>query len=185
MTGKVIEKDSVHPRLNVMDEMDMELLYREGSERIYNFLFKFTNNSELSQDLLQDTFLNFFKRYKNQALGKDNAMMILYTIARNNSINHFKKASNRKEMPILYDAKDQQESFADKLEKSDLQAQLLQCLQELPEDQKTAVILKNMDDLKLQEIATIMDTSISSVSRLIVKGTSHLLQTAAKKGIQL
>lgn len=170
---------------SMMNRDAMEQIYKDSSKRIYDFLYKFTNNSDTALDLLQETFLSFFKQYQERDLEKDNIMKILYTIARNQSINLAKKASTRRESHSEIDASDKTVSFTKKLELKEMEEQLMNCLQELPPDQRSALIMKNLDDLNLTQIAGIMDVSVSTVSRLVVKGTSSLLQIASKRGIRL
>ncbi|EMG20338.1 sigma-70 region 2 [Leptospira interrogans serovar Copenhageni str. LT2050] len=48
-------------------------------------------------DLMQDTFLNFFRKYSDTDIDQEQAIRLLYTIARNRSINYSRKFSTVKE----------------------------------------------------------------------------------------
>ncbi len=162
----------------------MEELYLANREKIYNFLLKYTQSEEIAQDLMQDTFLNFFKNYSEAELSAEKSLMLLYTIARNNSINHAKKFSTKKESSLdmeMYGSG--ATSFEKKEELKDMETQLYKCLDLLPEDQRTAILLKNVDDLTLSQISEIMKISISTASRLVVKATANLIELAAQRGI--
>ncbi|MEM7179636.1 MAG: sigma-70 family RNA polymerase sigma factor, partial [Spirochaetota bacterium] len=75
----------------------MEQLYTKYSKRIFDYLYKYTNNEEVASDLMQDTFLSFYKSYIDKGFSEERSLMLLYTIAKNNSINYSKKFSTQKE----------------------------------------------------------------------------------------
>lgn len=160
-------------------------IYEKFHKRIFDFLYKYSNNQEVAADLMQETFYSYFKSYGESNLPAEKAIMVLYTIARNNSINYSKKFSTVKENASnnvdIYQS--QKTSFEKREELKDMENRLQHCLSLLPEDQRTALIMKNMKDMTLAEIAEIMELSISTVSRLVVKATAHLLQLAEENGI--
>ena len=43
--------------------------------------------------------------------------------------------------------------------------------------------MKNIEDMTLAQISEVMDLSISTVSRLVVKATTRLIELAEKNGI--
>lgn len=134
-------------------------------------------------DLMQDTFLNFFRKYSDSDVDREQAIRLLYTIARNRSINYSRKFSTIKESgnSEMQDFQEQKLSFVRKAELKDLEERLLVCLDELEEDEKYALILRFMEDYSLATIAEIMNISVSTVSRLIVKGTAKVTEIAEKK----
>ena len=65
----------------------------------------------------------------------------------------------------------------DKTEQSKL---LHKAIEKLPEKQKTALILNKFEDLSYQEIAKVMDTTISSVESLIFRAKQNLSKQLLK-----
>ncbi len=162
----------------------MGSLYEKYHKRIFDFLYKYSNNQEVASDLMQETFFSFFRSYGESNLPPEKAIMVLYTIARNNSINYSKKFSTVKENASNVDIyQSKKTSFEKKEELKDMEQKLRQCLALLPEDQRTALIMKNIEDMTLAEIAEVMELSISTVSRLVVKATARLIQLAEENGI--
>ncbi|TGL58847.1 RNA polymerase sigma factor [Leptospira sarikeiensis] len=163
----------------------METLYRESNGRIFDFLYKYTGNPETASDLMQDTFLNFFKKYSNSDLNKEQALKLLYTIARNRSINHAKKFSTVKESGTddMGTYREEGQSFERKTELSDLESRLMECLGDLEEGERYALVLKNIEKYTLAEIAEVMEISVATASRLVVKATGKLLEIAKSKQI--
>ncbi len=170
-----------------MQEKDkkMEEIYLRNHRKIYDFLYKYTNNGDTAMELMQDTFLKFFENYRYLNLSEEKTTMLLYSIARNTSINFAKKFSTKKEIPSDLDNFTSSSKLEAKEEMKDLEERLYSCLQLLPEEQKTVILLRNIEELTLIQIAEVMGLSISSVSRLLVKATAHLLEIAEQKGIKL
>lgn len=162
----------------------MGSLYEKFHKRIFDFLYKYTNNQEVASDLMQETFFSYIRSYGDSGLPPEKAIMVLYTIARNSSINYSKKFSTVKENASNVDIyQSNKTSFEKKEELKDMEMRLQKCLALLPEDQRVALIMKNMKDMTLMEIAEVMELSISTVSRLVVKATARLIELAEKQGI--
>ncbi|PJZ70690.1 RNA polymerase subunit sigma-70 [Leptospira perolatii] len=163
----------------------MEALYRESSGRIFDFLYKYTGNAEVASDLMQDTFLNFFKKYSESDLTREQSLKLLYTIARNRSINHAKKFSTVKESGAedIQSFREEGPSFVRKAELSDLELRLKECLGDLDEDERYALVLKNIENYTLADIAEVMGISVATASRLVVRATGKLLELAKARQI--
>ena len=167
-------------------KLSMERLYASTQKRIYDFLFKYTRNSDTAMDLTQDTFLSFFNTYSDHNLSEEKSIMLLYTIARNRSINFAKKFSTMKENSALNEEiHATNTSFEKKLEWQDLENKLWQCLDELNEDERCIIELRHIQDYNLTQISEIMEISVSTASRMVVKATSNLLKLAEEKKIDL
>jgi len=55
----------------------------------------------------------------------------------------------------------------------------------LPERERTAIVLRYLDSLKLEEVGAILGLSVSASSRLITKAEKMLEWEAKKAGISL
>jgi RNA polymerase sigma factor (sigma-70 family) len=165
-------------------KLAMEELYAISQKRIYDFLFKYTRNPETAMDLTQDTYLNFFKTYGEQDLSLEKSIMLLYTIARNRSINHSKLFSTSKESSSsMEDFHSKKVGFEKRLEWQDLEAKLWQCMDEMADDERLIIELRHIQDYNLNQISEIMGISLSTASRMVAKATSNLLSLAEKKNI--
>src|SRR5216683_1458039 len=102
----------------------------------------------------------------------------LYRIARNRSLNHL-----RKQQPIGVDSMDVHYSeggltTADKVHKREDFRLLLVDVQGLPETQRTALLLREIDALSYDQIAEAMDTTVPSVKSLLVRARVSLAEAA-------
>lgn len=164
----------------------MERLYLVFRKRIYDFLYKYTKNSDTAMDLTQDTFLSFFKTYAGKDLSEEKAGMLLYRIARNRSINYAKKFSTvRETVSYTEDRSYASGGFEKRLELLDLESKLGECLDQLDPSEKEIIILRFVEGLNLTAIAEIMEISVSTASRLVIRATSNLIELAEKNGIGL
>ncbi len=159
-------------------------IYEKYNHQIFVFLMKYNHDFDIASDLMQDTFVSFFEKYQNSNLNDTDSLKLLYRISRNNSINYQNKLSTKKEKVVSLESyKVEKTSFVEEEELKDMEQRLYSCLKLLPEEQKTAFLLRNIEELKLEEISEIMNISISTASRLVVKATSKLLELAKEKGI--
>ena len=69
---------------------------------------------------------------------------------------------------------------AGKLQRSELEEALEQCLQEIPENQRTALLLRVQRELAYEEIADIMKASQGAVKTWIHRARNHLRDNLKK-----
>lgn len=77
----------------------MEEIYIKYSRLVYNYLYRLTNNIELSEELMQETFYSAIKGIKNFK-NKSNISVWLCQIAKNKWKDYLKKANKIKAIPI-------------------------------------------------------------------------------------
>ncbi len=68
----------------------MKEIYEECSKTIYKYLLTLTNNVEIAEELLQETFYSAVKNI-NKFRGDSNIKNWLYKIAKNKYIDYYKK----------------------------------------------------------------------------------------------
>ena len=127
--------------------------------------------------MLQEVFAAAF----NAILADDRAINVrpwLYRIARNRSLNHLRKAQ-----AIGVDSMDVHLSehgitTADKVHKREEFRQLMSDVQDLPETQRTALLLREIDALSYDQIAEAMETTVPSVKSLLVRARVSLAEAA-------
>ena len=127
--------------------------------------------------MLQEVFAAAF----NAILADDrpiNARPWLYRIARNRSLNHLRRVQ-----PIGVDSMDIHLSehgatTADKVDKREQFRELIADVHELPETQRTALLLREIDALSYEQIAEAMETTIPSVKSLLVRARVSLAEAA-------
>lgn len=135
-------------------------------------------------DLMQDSFLSFHKHYGNAGLAEDRALMVLYTIARNLSINFAKKFSTSRELPSHeMELHSHNPDLETRAEFQDLEERLYSFLGELSEEERSALLLKNVEGFQLSQIAEILQVSISTASRLVIRATEKVVAIAKRENL--
>src|SRR5436305_6484196 len=102
----------------------------------------------------------------------------LYRIARNRSLNHLRRiqAVGVDSMDIHFS--DNGASTADRVHEREQFRLLVGDIHELPETQRTALVLREMDALSYDQIAEAMETTVPSVKSLLVRARVSLAEAA-------
>jgi RNA polymerase sigma factor (sigma-70 family) len=154
-----------------------EALVARYESRLLAFCRHMLGSREDAEDVLQEVFAAAF----NAMLADErpiNARPWLYRIARNRSLNHL-----RKHTAIGVDSMDVHlaengATTADKVHRREEFRQLMGDVQELPETQRTALLLREIDALSYDQIAEAMETTVPSVKSLLVRARVSLAEAA-------
>ena len=85
------------------DKAAINLLYEFYANSLYGVILKVTNNEELAQDALQETFVKVWKNAKKYDSKKAKLFTWLYRIARNTAIDKLRSFNNRFEKEVQID----------------------------------------------------------------------------------
>src|ERR1700761_5688425 len=154
-----------------------EVLVSRYHTRLLSFCRHLLGSREDAEDVLQDVLTASY----NAMLADDRAINVrpwLYRIARNRCLNHLRrnKAVGVDSMDIHFS--DHGASTADKAHDREEFRVLVHDIRDLPETQRTALILREMDALSYEQIAEAMDTTVSSVKSLLVRARVSLTEAA-------
>jgi RNA polymerase sigma factor (sigma-70 family) len=166
------------------NDLALRQLYDRYSAKVYNTLLSYTKNAEDAEELLQDVFLTIFttaSSYRSEA----KVSTWVYRIAVNKSLDFLRKRNSKKRFGIfssLYrkDTGEIQYDSVDfvhpgvKMENQEEAKLLFQVIDELSENQKTAFILTQIEDLSQQEVADIMRISRKAVESLVQRSKANL-----------
>lgn len=140
-------------------------LYMRYEGRIYNFIWRYTGNRELAQDLLQETFTRVWFAAHSFDQGRGNFKGWLYTIALNIARNEMTKkrhAYHYLEVSAIASSEEPVAPRTDEpdieLEHADLQDTVAKALGQLSPLLREIVILKHYQQLKFSEIAEMTKT---------------------------
>jgi RNA polymerase sigma factor (sigma-70 family) len=163
------------------NEAAFKQLFEAHQDRIYNTILYMIQSAEEAKDLTQEVFVDVFLSIENFK-GQSKLSTWIYRIAINKALNHqrFKKAKKRFgavlsifNLSPVDDAPD----FVHPgilLENKELSASLYRAIDALPEKQKTAFVLRQLEDLSYAEIAEVMQTTTPSVESLLFRAKQNL-----------
>ncbi len=167
------------------DEQAYELLYRNYFSTLYRYGRKFTPNTTLIEDCIQDLFIGLWKgrqqlqqpaSVKNYLLKSLRQRIFKQTAA-------LTKSLHQSGIPEEYD-KETMVSYEFELigQQTEIEQheRVNRALLQLSKRQKEAVFLKFYNNLSYQEVAAIMNISIEAVYNLISKSVALLQKTINK-----
>jgi RNA polymerase sigma factor (sigma-70 family) len=154
-----------------------EALVQRYESRLLAFCRHMLGSREDAEDVLQEVFAASY----NAMLADErpiNARPWLYRIARNRCLNHL-----RRPVPVGQDSmdifeRDGGQSTSDTVHKREEFRQIVSDVQDLPETQRTALLLREIDALSYDQIAEAMETTIPSVKSLLVRARVSLAEAA-------
>ncbi len=166
-----------------------DTLMHKYYKRVLNFLYRYCADAALAEDLTQEVFLKVYEnasRYTPQS----KLQTWIYTIAHNLVLNEL-RTRKRKMVSIeaTFESDDStlKRQFEDPNTPSPAQGILDEEKQDiirkailsLPENQRTAVLLRRFEDMSYEEIAQAMQTSVQAVKSLLNRAKENLREKLA------
>jgi RNA polymerase sigma-70 factor (ECF subfamily) len=160
-------------------------LVEKYKQPLFNFVWRTVRDETEAEDLAQNVFLQVYKsRQRYERTAKFSTW--LFTIARNLCLNEIRRRSRHPAESIEESqagAEDQpQRQYEDRalslpvdnVLHGELAAKIEEALAELPENQRTAILLCRQDELSYEQIAEILGCSLSATKSLIHRGRETL-----------
>ena len=159
-------------------------------DAVFRFALRLSGSRDLAEDLVQETFLRAFRSWDKYTPGTQ-CKSWLFTICRNVFLRHRERGQRHDEIvsenvdrssgpfeavnPVWVKAvkADPEGEFFDAI----VDERVLQHIQDLPEDYRTAVILSDLEGLSYQEIAEMTDVPVGTVKSRLFRGR-RVLQSA-------
>jgi RNA polymerase sigma factor (sigma-70 family) len=145
--------------------------------RLLGFCRQMLGSTEDAEDVLQEVFVNAYKAMLADER-EINLRPWLYRIARNRCLNYLRKpkadAQESMDMVPEVDAA----STAERVHNREEFRQILADVNKLPETQRAALLLREMDSLSYEEIAAAMETTVPSVKSLLVRARISLAEAS-------
>ena len=169
------------------DRTSFEALVHKYQQPVMNLVYRTLPDATEAEDLAQQVFVQVFKsapRY--EATAKFSTW--LFTIARNLCLNEIRRRARHPAESMDEPSPDQDDQPARPVEDrkgvtppeallyGELQAKIEEALADLPEKQRTAILLCREDELSYEDIARVMGCSLSATKSLIHRGRETLKQ---------
>lgn len=160
-------------------------LVEKYKQPVMNLAYRTVRDMTEAEDLAQNVFVQVYKsasRYKSTA----KFSTWLFTIARNLCLNEIRRRSRHpaESLDATHPDQDDQplQQYEDKktfsppesLLQGELSQQIDQALADLPENQRSAILLCRQEDLSYEEIAEALGCSVSATKSLIHRGRETL-----------
>lgn len=165
--------------------MTFEAIYQSHKNMVYNLALQYVQNIEDAEEITQDVFLSVFEKSK---FFREEATMKtwIYRITINKSLDHIKARTRKKRFAFITSIFKSTEEGETQIEIPylnhpgiDFENQeqfdiLFTCINQLPDNQKTAIILLKIEQKSQAETAEIMDITVKAVESLLQRAKSNL-----------
>ncbi len=151
------------------NESALEQLLERHKRRLHAYIYKYVRDSDLTEDLFQDTFIKVIKSLKSGNYNEEGKFLPwVYRIAHNLVIDYFSK-SNRLHTTTGGEAFDifsiipnKEKNIEQQLFTQNVRKDVRVYIQQLPTDQKEVLMMRVYYDMSFKEIADKTNVSINT-----------------------
>jgi len=165
-------------RVQAGDTGAFDLLVQKYQHKVINLVGRFVSDQAECQDIAQDAFIKAFRAI-DSFRGDSQFYTWLYRIAANTAKNHLASRA-RKSPNYAVDVEDAEhfegesglKEYANPenlLLTDEIKATIFRAIENLPDDLKSAITLREIDGLSYEEIAEVMDCPIGTVRSRIFR----------------
>lgn len=185
-SGREQKEDfSLVAEFNTGSDAAFTRIVEKHSGSLINFLYRYTRNQSVSEDIAQEAFLRLYKAAPNLKPGAK-LSTIVYKIAYNLTVDHARRNISRsakaptQSLDAFSPTGAREPAAAPNTtpdaiyEANQRTKEIAARLAELPDTQQLALILKVYEDRSYAEIAEIMGLSVSSVESLLFRARQSL-----------
>lgn len=174
------------------DEKAFESLLSRHQERVYNKIHFIVRDSELANDLFQDTFIKVIRLLKEgKYIEEGKFQPWILRIAHNMAIDHFRRnkkmkmVRSRDEYDVFATIDNEESHIEDKLVETQIHSDVLKLIDELPMDQQEVVRMRMYQNLSFKEIAETTGVSINTALGRMRYAVINLRKIVDENNIQL
>jgi RNA polymerase sigma-70 factor (ECF subfamily) len=167
------------------DQLAWDRIVRLHWRKVFNVAYKFVGRHDEAEDLTQDIFLKVFK-----SLGtfdrRANFQTWLISVSRNLCIDHYRSVRKERETidrgvdPNQLTPESREAGPMATLEQRDRVTLLRQALAELPDTLRTAILMRDIQELSYQDIAEQLKLPEGTVKSRINRGRAELARQVRK-----
>ena len=153
-------------------------IYKIISPYVYRVVYQITNNDQDTQDVTQDVFVKIYNKLKSFNY-RSSFMTWVYRISVNTAKDAVEKRSRETNKKVDYDiTMESVHTHCAKsrdLEKESVKARLRSILKMLNPDQRACIVLREIEGLSYQEIATTLNIKVNTVRSRLKRARQFIL----------
>jgi RNA polymerase sigma-70 factor (ECF subfamily) len=187
------EESAIVAELKAGSEEAYSWLIGQYHQPIYSLVYHIVNEPADAADTVQEVFLKVFRGMKSFN-GQSSLKTWIYRIAVHEASNHRRWWFRHKARETSVDVPEQnperqelraqlvdpRESPFDSVMHEEVRARVEQELQHVPEPYRTALILRDLEEMSYEEIAEITETNLGTVKSRLTRGREALKQRLAE-----
>jgi len=164
---EVLERSKADPRA-------FGVLYEKYFDRIFNFIYRQTDDEELTGDLCSQTFMQALKNVSKYQFRGIPVSAWFYKIASNEVNKHYRKRKQVKVFSIEESRIRELMDLADEEYDEEIIERLLNFMKDLPTDMLEVLELRFFEDKDFKEIAFILDITESGAKMRVYRALDRL-----------
>ncbi len=163
------------------DIQSFNILVDRYKNQLLNFIFRFIGDRTVAEDLVQETFLRLYrKKHYYKEIAKFSTW--IYTIAGNLAKSELRRRKRRNFLSINnasdektdFDLPDRDANPMENTETSIVLREINKAISELPEHFKEVVLMRDVQELSYEEIATALKIPLGTVKSRVNRGRLRL-----------
>jgi len=183
----IISDEELARQLQQGNEIALETIVSRYHSKIFSYIYRMSKNYHSANDITQEVFIKIcrnIKKYNPEFLFKT----WIYTIASNTCKDYLKSAYVQKTIPgleISDNIRDYEDTPEEFLQKQDEQETIIEVLNQLGDIHREVVVLRFYEDLKLEEIALVLNIPVGTVKSRLSNGLHNLKKLLKEGGVEL
>lgn len=179
-----MEEGRLIQRASEGDAAAFNTLMGAQERRMYAVALRMCGNPEDAQDCLQEAMLRIWRAISGFK-GQSSFSTWAYRITMNTCLDELRKRKNRPNTSLdgLVDSgwspTDEDDTPERHAVRREVRRNLQAFIQELPEDMRTAIVLRDIQGYAYDEIADILDTNVGTIKSRISRGREKLREKIA------
>ena len=176
-------------QLRAGDELAFKSLVTNYQDLVYNTALGVVQNSEDAEDVAQEVFIQVFRSI-DQFKGDARLSTWIYRITTTKALDHIRSRRRKKRFAFITSLFGPNDELVHEpvdfqhpgvaLDRKEQAALLFRMIEQLPENQKVAFTLHKTEELSYQEIADVMELSVSAVESLLFRARQNLRKLLEK-----
>jgi len=176
-------------QLRAGDEQAFKSLVANYQDMVYNTALGVVQNSEDAEDVAQEVFIQVYRSI-DQFKGDARLSTWIYRITTTKALDHIRSRRRKKRFAFITSLFGPNDELVHEpvdfqhpgvaLDRKEQAALLFRMIEQLPENQKVAFTLHKTEDLSYQEIAEVMNLSVSAVESLLFRARQNLRKLLEK-----
>lgn len=163
-------------RLSDTEKSSWNALYKRFSPVVFAYLMQQVSNQQDVEELLLEVFLSTLKETMLEEWPEDRQLAWLRTVARNKVIDYYRHQKLMNWLPLMQASElvDERMTPEERVEQKEAYKQLSQALNRLSPDQQKLIWLRYGQELRLVEIARILERPEGAVRKMLTRTLRRL-----------
>lgn len=178
------EEDALVTALSQGAEDAYEILIQRYQQPVYSLVCRLMNDPDDAPDIVQEVFLKVFRNI-GSFRGNSSLKTWIYRIAVNEAYNHRRWFCRHQRQEVALGSEEGTPNYAggmtdpgrspfEQAADHETRALVEQALEKLNPKFRAAVVLRDIEDLNYEDIATVLDVSLGTVKSRIMRGREAL-----------